>query len=294
VCLGLTFVVSALPTGGLVEETSVRRREKKVWYREAEGSGSYPALAVRDQPAAANGSKAHLKIAIISTVAVVVFCALVFSLYRWRVLLFRRQKQQFPSVISSPLGGFAPTEHRGTGTASPMSERRHSEILFGGYDTPARPAPVHQRAPQPTTLGTFFLADDDEVAPLPSGPRAKVPSRKTKRQSLKLAIQPSHPNGSTVPDSPAAAKEMTRFSWGTAASEKPKFRTVLSWVDNQAERWNPASAGGDGEGGGGKTPVTLEPSTPAVCRQHPGVPVMLARPERVDSMYLDRRLGERY
>jgi hypothetical protein len=205
-------------------------------------------------------------------------------------LFFKRRKQESSTVITSPLGGFAPVDHRDIGTPSPMSECGHSEVLFGGYDMPARPVPAKKRTHQPTTLGTFFLADDDELAPLP---RAKVPSRKTKRRSLKLAIEPSPSDGSAEPDSPAAAKEMTRFSWGTALGEKPRFRTVDSWVGNQAERWNPADAGENTEDGG-KTPVTLEPTTPAVCRQHPGVPVELTRPERVNSMYLDRRLGERY
>jgi len=288
VCLGLSFVVSALPTAKL---------EKKAGY---ERSGSNPMLVVRDQPAPAteNKSTSHLKIVIISIAALIVVCALAFSLYRWRSvfarLFFKRQKRQPSVIITSPLGGFASVDHhRCAGTPSPMSESGHSEVLFGGYDMPARPVPAQKRVLQPTTLGTFFLAGDDELAPLTSSaPRAKVPSRKTKRRSLKVAIEPSPPpsNGSAEPDSPAAAKETTRFSW---VSEKPKFRTVDSWVGNQAERWNPADAGEKTEDGG-KTPVALEPSTPAVCRQHPGVPVELTRPERVNSTYLDRSLSERY
>lgn len=156
-----------------------------------------------------------------------------------------------------------------------------------------------QRIASPTSDGhthTFYL--ENELAAGTTAARKSIPTRKTKRESLSLNIAPAaataFPPAPAIPDSPEAAREISRFSWITAAksvrssvsmeSQPVKHRTVNSWVSQQANRTmlkNDAT-------------TAQVPPTPVEFRAHPGAEVVFGSGgRRIESRVLDMRLDAR-
>ncbi|KAF8243246.1 hypothetical protein K440DRAFT_664206 [Wilcoxina mikolae CBS 423.85] len=155
-----------------------------------------------------------------------------------------------------------------------------------------------QRVPASARSQTFFIDDEHhDESPAP---------RKTKRENLSLTID-VFGNATfvapAVPDSPEAAKTNTRYSWVTPPQDAqtprslprssmdsaPRFRTVDSWVRQQADR--AARAGGNGFDRRGS--ITTPP-TPVEFRQHPGSPAeFLSDSPRIESRVLDLRMEAR-
>ncbi|KAF8542176.1 hypothetical protein BDD12DRAFT_876964 [Trichophaea hybrida] len=155
-----------------------------------------------------------------------------------------------------------------------------------------------QGVPASARSQTFFIDDEHhDESPAP---------RKTKRENLSLTID-VFGNATfvtpAVPDSPEAAKTNTRYSWVTPPQDAqtpqslprssiestPRFRTIDSWVRQQADR--AARAGGNGFDRRGS--ITTPP-TPVEFRQHPGSPAeFLSNSPRIESRVLDLRMEAR-
>jgi len=178
---------------------------------------------------------------------------------------------------------------------------------IGGIDMQARRQRVRhtleaQREPGTARSQTFFIDDETDNNNNNNNNNSPAP-RKTKRENLSLTID-VFGNATfvtpAVPDSPEAAKASSRYSWVTPPQDAqslprsslesaPRFRTVNSWVSQQADRAARSGGNGFGRRGSGTTPPT-----PVEFRQHPGSPAeFLSDSPRIESRVLDLRIQAR-
>jgi len=259
-------------------------------------------------------------------VSFVVICALCFLLWKWRAVIVRKifprrgdrnsfssPPEKSPPTITGPTDGWRPVDsdddeaastHRSFLFGAPMAATGDTE--HGRIDMPHPPEAA--LAPSTTQMGrmpaqTAATPDDfnNTIPPQREAVgRRSMPTRKTKRESLTIAppAATAFPPAPAIPDSPETAREISRFSWITAAgksvrssesleSQPVRHRTVSSWVSHQAHH-----AARNTEAPQTSTPPT--PTTPVEFRAHPGAEVEFGSSgRRIESRVLDLRLDVR-
>ncbi|KAI5788673.1 hypothetical protein FPQ18DRAFT_49705 [Pyronema domesticum] len=288
------------------------------------------------QQSGADEAREHWTIAVGSVVAFVFICLAAYGLWRWRskiLALFHRRYSRDPEkAMKIP----KPPKSR---TRSLFGAATTTTGEVPAYEAPYPPPPAlapstigaldmeerrdlvrhtllgEQRKPIARVIGgngKTFLYDASKNSPPVLPPLAAVSSlnsrsstspppatRKTKRESLSLALDPfgnaKFISTNDRPDSPELAKEAERYSWITpqerastvraSMESAPRFRTVNSWVSQQANR-----AARQTEVG---TMPPPPPDTPVEFRAHPGeVAGFVSEARRIESRVLDARMQQ--
>ncbi|KAH0602691.1 uncharacterized protein H6S33_008341 [Morchella sextelata] len=232
-------------------------------------------------PSPANTHNRNAAIAGGTIGGILVLALIAFLLYRVRKarpapVTYNDEKHPYPYPAAPPSTLFGGGSSQRTGAASPPP------LVFIN-------PPTHNVDP-----GTFYRPETANPAePLPPvyeemrSPGMESSISQTEPYPEKAAARKMYASFGPPPEPPVP--QVSRFSWTTKRSsvdsEEPKFRTVNSWVSNQASRDGVkeklAQMGLKGE----------VPATPVEFRFHPGAPVQFGVGHgRMESADLDRQL----
>lgn len=240
------------------------------------------------------------------TVAVLVFFALVgFLIYRWRASKKNNQQwsdKKYPP-IDNRMSQYEQKAPLSISTDDKSSSAAHSNRQWSETITIIPKPSLLVLVPQGREKisedhQTFFFDHDSNRSSnrttvykemrSPSqnssiSQTAPYPYRNPTARKLYKPFQP--------PPIPETPELVSRFSWTnvsvrTSIDSSPRFRTVTSWVDNQAGRLSVKAK--LAEMGGSS--VLSTPSTPKEFGQHPGAPVgFLTQHQRLESVDLDEQ-----
>ncbi|KAH8144921.1 uncharacterized protein LAJ45_11042 [Morchella importuna] len=251
-------------------------------------------------PSPANTHNRNAAIAGGTIGGILVLALIAFLLYRFRKA--RPSPTVYPDEKSHPYTHPYPTAPPSTLFGGGSSQRTGAASVAPPPTMPKPPPLVFINPPAHSVdVGTFYRPETANPAtttgadPLPPvyeemrSPGMESSISQTEPYPEKAAARKMYASFGPPPEPPVA--QVSRFSWTTRRSsvdsEEPKFRSVNSWVSNQAGR--------DGVKEklaqmGLKAPGEV-PATPVEFRFHPGAPVQFGVGHgRMESADLDRQL----